>query len=163
MLVPHQQAASKGPPSLQQHKAEFKADGSFAGGEGKSETVVGEGGADSGDDHQLPNRPLLSVHEERFVPVTCPSVITGCLFPRALPSFCHLLPGFLLLSIVCEILRGLNCPRSPSHKTVPQGMGGQWRRLLLCSALPVAAHTQRDAPLMMQLWKHHLPQRAGLR
>lgn len=115
---------------LQQHRAECKAVGSFAG-EGKSETVVGEGGADSGDDHQLSIRPLLSVHEERFVPVTCPSVITGCLFPQALPSFCHLLPGFLLLSIVCEILRGLNCPWSP---TLPQGTGGQRRRLLLCSA-----------------------------
>lgn len=34
---------------------------------------------------------------------------------------------------------------------------------LLCSALTVAADTQRDALLMMQLWEHHLPQPAGLR
>lgn len=112
-----------------------------------------EGGADSGDDHQLSSRPLLSMHVARFVPVTCLSVITGCLFPRALPLFCHLLPGFLLLSIVCEILRGLSYPWSPSHKTVPQGMGGQWRRLLLCSACG-CSHTETppETPLSTMSW-----------
>lgn len=119
-------------PSLQQHKAEFKAVGSF-GGEGKSETVFGEGGADSRNGHQVSSMPLSSMHEQRFVTVTCPSVVTGCLFPQALLSFCHLLPGFLLLSTVCEVPGELNCPWSPSHKIVPQGVGGQRRRLLLCS------------------------------
>lgn len=89
----------------------------------KSETAFGEGGADSQNDQQVSSTPLLSMHEERFVTVTCPSVVTGCLFPRALPSFCHLLPGFLLLSTACEIPVELNCPWSPSQKIVPQGVG----------------------------------------
>lgn len=54
-------------PSLQQCKAEFKAVGSFGGGEGKSETVFGEGGADSRNGHQVSSMPLSSMHEERFV------------------------------------------------------------------------------------------------
>jgi len=107
-LVSKQKA--KALPSLQQCEEEFKAVGSFGEGEGKSEVVYGKESAGSRDGHWVSSVPLSSMHDERFVTVTCPLVVAGCLFPQSLPPFCHLLLGLLLLSTACEIPGELNCP-----------------------------------------------------
>lgn len=111
-------------PLLQQRKAEFKAVGSSGGGGGKSETVLGERGAGSRNGQQISSVPLSIMHEERFVTVTSPLVLTGCLFPQALPSFCHLLLRFLLLSTACEISGGTELSLEPQPQGSAPGHGG---------------------------------------